>query len=578
MAKKTKRLSSAVERFKTVRSHKMKKQMTAISKSKSSTNPDRLLDNNKKEGFYRTRSTISRLNMYNEKGVLSSNDKPSGTMVRVEPDRRWFGNTRVITQSKLESFRQQMSEVSSDPYSIVLRRSKLPIHLIKENSESVSNTKYGGNLLKIEPYNQTFGEGHKRRKKPRLSSQFDSLSDLTENVEKRNTEYDIVENNENEINSRFDGFELLKDDAVLKKGTSKRIWQELYKVIDSSDIIIHVLDSRDPQGTRCIYIEQYLEKECPQKYLVYVLNKVDLIPKWVASRWIGFYASKRPTIAFHSSITNPFGKKTLFHVLRQYASLMKDKKHVSVGFIGYPNVGKSSIINTLRGSKVCKVAPIAGETKIWQYIHLTHRLYLIDCPGIVPPTSTNTENGEFNNFQASINVVLKGAVRTEKLSDPSIYISELLQKVKAHHIKQKYHLNASDNWGDTDEFLTIVGKRLGKFLKGGEIDHATTAKVILNDWITGKIPYFIPPPNKEQENNQSQGVEINKESDSKVIQVEHESLDNLKSTSDFNIEETEYFSGDEFKETDLDDESCLKEPNENSGVNISWRDIVKEFE
>ena len=50
--------------------------------------------------------------------------------------------------------------------------------------------------------------------------------------------------------------------------------------------------------------------------------------------------------------------------------------------VGYPNVGKSSIINTLRKKKVCVVAPIAGETKVWQYITLMKRIYMIDCPGV----------------------------------------------------------------------------------------------------------------------------------------------------------------------------------------------------
>ena len=71
-----------------------------------------------------------------------------------------------------------------------------------------------------------------------------------------------------------------------------------------------------------------------------------------------------------ASITNPFGKGALIQLLRQFARLHSDKKQISVGFIGYPNVGKSSIINTLRSKKVCNVAPIPGETKVWQYITL----------------------------------------------------------------------------------------------------------------------------------------------------------------------------------------------------------------
>jgi nuclear GTP-binding protein len=78
-------------------------------------------------------------------------------------------------------------------------------------------------------------------------------------------------------------------------------------------------------------------------------------------------------------------------LLRQFGKLHSDKKQISVGFIGYPNVGKSSVINTLRSKKVCKVAPIAGETKVWQYITLMRRIFLIDCPGVVFPTGETDE-------------------------------------------------------------------------------------------------------------------------------------------------------------------------------------------
>ncbi len=63
--------------------------------------------------------------------------------------------------------------------------------------------------------------------------------------------------------------------------------------------------------------------------------------------------------------------------------------------IGYPNVGKSSVINALRSKKVCNVAPIAGETKVWQYITLMKKIYLIDCPGSF---SVNHFLPKFNDF------------------------------------------------------------------------------------------------------------------------------------------------------------------------------------
>lgn len=71
-------------------------------------------------------------------------------------------------------------------------------------------------------------------------------------------------------------------DYILQAGTSRRIWGELYKVIDSSDIILHVLDARDPLGTRCHSVENYLAKEKRSKKVIYILNKVDLVPGWAA--------------------------------------------------------------------------------------------------------------------------------------------------------------------------------------------------------------------------------------------------------------------------------------------------------
>jgi nuclear GTP-binding protein len=66
-------------------------------------------------------------------------------------------------------------------------------------------------------------------------------------------------------------------EPIFSKGQSKRIWNELYKVMDSSDVIAHVLDARDPLGTRCKAVEKYLKEEAPHKHLVFILNKVSLL-------------------------------------------------------------------------------------------------------------------------------------------------------------------------------------------------------------------------------------------------------------------------------------------------------------
>jgi len=70
-------------------------------------------------------------------------------------------------------------------------------------------------------------------------------------------------------------------EPIYSKGTSRRIYGELYKVIDSSDVILHILDARDPIGTMCESVLEYIKKEKAHKQVVLVINKCDLVPNWV---------------------------------------------------------------------------------------------------------------------------------------------------------------------------------------------------------------------------------------------------------------------------------------------------------
>jgi nuclear GTP-binding protein len=156
--------------------------------------------------------------------------------------------------------------------------------------------------------------------------------------------------------------------------------------------------------------------------------------------------------------------------------------------VGYPNTGKSSIINTLRKKKVCVVAPIAGETKVWQYITLMKRIYMIDCPGIVPPNQEDTDE----------DLLLRGSVRVENVEYPAQYIAAVLRRVQPRHLQRTYDLKDYD---DDVMFLEQLCRKSGRLLKGGEADIDGAAKMVLNDWIRGKIPWFTPPPYKEGEDS-----------------------------------------------------------------------------
>ena len=204
------------------------------------------------------------------------------------------------------------------------------------------------------------------------------------------------------------------------------------------------------------------------------------------AQWVRHLSQSYPTLAFHASLTNSFGKGSLITLLRQFSTLHSNRKQISIGFIGYPNTGKSSIINTLRKKRVCTVAPIPGETKVWQYITLMKRIYLIDCPGVVPPSQSDSEE----------DILLRGVVRVENVEHPAQYIEAVLRRTQTKHIERTYALKEVDYGGDSIEFLSILARKSGRLLKGGEPDVDGVAKMVLNDFLRGKIPWFTPPPKK----------------------------------------------------------------------------------
>nr|XP_020034264.1 nucleolar GTP-binding protein 2 isoform X1 [Castor canadensis] len=457
---------------------------STINPSNASTNPDRV------EGAggqnMRDRATIRRLNMYRQKERRNSRGKvikplqyqstvASGTVARVEPNIKWFGNTRVIKQSSLQKFQEEMDKVMKDPYKVVMKQSKLPMSLLHDRIQP-HNSKV--HILDTESFETTFGP-KSQRKRPNLST--NDMQSLIENAEMSTENYD--QGKDRDLVTEDTGVRNEAQEEIYKKGQSKRIWGELYKVIDSSDVVVQVLDARDPVGTRSPHIEAYLKKEKPWKHLIFVLNKCDLVPTWATKRWVAVLSQDYPTLAFHASLTNPFGKGAFIQLLRQFGKLHTDKKQISVGFIGYPNVGKSSVINTLRSKKVCNVAPIAGETKVWQYITLMRRIFLIDCPGVVYPSE-----------DSETDIVLKGVVQVEKIKSPEDHIGAVLERAKPEYISKTYKI---DSWENAEDFLEKLAFRTGKLLKGGEPDLQTVGKMVLNDWQRGRIPFFVKPPNAE---------------------------------------------------------------------------------
>ncbi|CAG5085487.1 Oidioi.mRNA.OKI2018_I69.PAR.g10907.t1.cds [Oikopleura dioica] len=559
---------------------RVKKRIEGIKKGQGSSNPDRAVKN----ASMRSRGTINRLNMYKSGGrAIRNRDgkivKPaefqsqlkSGAVARVEPNRKWFGNTRVIGQEALQKFQKELGNAVKDPFKVVLRTSKLPLSLLDAKPMAGKEKVH---ILDTEPYSEVFSK-NRRRKRPNLS--FESLEQVVEKVTEKEENYDME--GDQDLVRESDGTFDHQRNPLLNAGQSKRIWGELYRVLDSSDVIIQVLDARDPQGTRCHHIERYLEKEKPHKHLVFLLNKVDLQPIAVTRKWVQLLTKERPTLAFHSSITNPFGKGALISLLRQFALLHKDKKSISVGFIGYPNVGKSSVINTMKKKKVCNVAPIPGETKVWQFVALTKRVFLIDCPGVVYSGQQHDET----------ELVLRGVCRVENIEDPPSHVPEVLRRAEHVHLAKLYQITGWEKDETGIEFLEMIARKRGKLLKGGEPDVHSVAKSVLRDWQYGKIPYLTQPdPNyvtkekiKEKERPESEADKKQREEISnkrKEIEAKLNVEQELDEIKEKNMDDPEEYGADEGESEAEEEEEDAHEdkeeiPQSSSGP-VSEKDLI----
>lgn len=168
---------------------------------------------------------------------------------------------------------------------------------------------------------------------------------------------------------------------------------------------------------------------------------------------------------------------------RQHGTQMKG--HISVGVVGYPNTGKSSVINSMKRHSAVETGGRAGVTKVAQEVQLDSKVTLIDSPGVVFEGSSNDPS-----------VVLRNVVRVESVVDPLAVVEALAAKAPREALLKFYGLR---DFKDVSEFLIHVAQVRGKLKKnaggaGAGLDLASAARSVISDWTTGKFRYYVLPP------------------------------------------------------------------------------------
>lgn len=245
--------------------------------------------------------------------------------------------------------------------------------------------------------------------------------------------------------------------------------EQVKTVIRKSDVIIEVVDARFPMDSRNFELEKLI-KRLRKKYII-IVNKSDLVPEAFLKKVVNVLSKETRTI--HFSAIQKKGIRLIFSAIR---TLRKDKK-TKIGIIGYPNVGKSTIINMLKGRHSALTASKPGHTKGLQFLRLDKNTMLVDTPGVLP-------------IKGKKSAILKGCLPFEQIKNIEAsmiaMISDFKDRGVGHMVEEQYDIPLDD----LDTYLERFAKKYGYLQKGGILDTERAAKRIYHDWLKGRLSVY----------------------------------------------------------------------------------------
>uniref|UniRef100_A0A8C9PT69 Large subunit GTPase 1 homolog n=1 Tax=Spermophilus dauricus TaxID=99837 RepID=A0A8C9PT69_SPEDA len=372
-------------------------------------------------------------------------------------------------------------------------------------------------------------------------------------------------------------------------------WRQLWRVIERSDIVVQIVDARNPLLFRCEDLECYVKETDAEKENVILINKADLLTAEQRSAWATYFEKEDVKVIFWSALAEPAqlnedskvtwnnssfeeneiphretdhlsdrgsfsfndsssdeddseyedcqeeeeedwqtcsedscpdeeahaqgwkksctvdsevqGRKTpqrrqihnfshlvskqeLLELFKQLHTGKKVKDgQLTVGLVGYPNVGKSSTINTIMGNKKVSVSATPGHTKHFQTLYVEPGLCLCDCPGLVMPSFVSTK----------AEMICNGILPIDQMRD------HVPPNIPRHVLEATYGINIIKPREDEDpyrpptseELLTAYGYMRGFMTAHGQPDQPRSARYILKDYVKGKLLYCHPPPGRD---------------------------------------------------------------------------------
>lgn len=331
------------------------------------------------------------------------------------------------------------------------------------------------------------------------------------------------------------------------------VWRQLWRVIERSDVIVQIIDARNPLLFRCPDLENYVKEVDKRKRNILLMNKADFLTEYQRKCWCEYFDQVNIQIAFFSALeqmnrsiedeteTDAFtdnkiienfettqlknsieilSRENLVSFLKSLPQYRSTEGITTVGLVGYPNVGKSSTINAILMSKRVSVSATPGKTKHFQTFMIEKDLCLCDCPGLVFPNFVSTK----------AEMVINGILPIDQLTNWVQPVSLITTFIPKYILESTYSIliptpgeNRDPKSNPTaEEFLNAHGYSRGFMTQRGLPDNARSSRYVLKDFVNGKLLYCHAPPGvKQEEYHQFPDVKLKKPtSDNKIYNLQ----------------------------------------------------------
>ncbi|KAI5166409.1 large subunit GTPase 1 [Nematocida sp. AWRm78] len=283
----------------------------------------------------------------------------------------------------------------------------------------------------------------------------------------------------NEERKAFNQWKLNMNALLNNKGSitpyerNINVWRQLWFTVEQNDLIVQIVDARNP----LLFYTEDIVKIAPTKKHYLLLNKSDLLTDKQKSMWSEYFTEKRIEHFFYSAVEDRSDE-----LLRVWDSLLKDgvKK---IGMIGYPNVGKSSTINSLFKKQVVKTSIVPGKTKNVQTLQLDS-MVICDCPGLVFPTFVAEKQ----------DLLLNGILSLDHTRDIKDCIKLIVERIgirKLCYLTKVIEFVNDSRRTIEENYLYYLKKATGCAEEGKLI------KMVIKEYIKGTIKYVHPVPGQD---------------------------------------------------------------------------------